>query len=432
MRCVEQAIRNRTATAMIAADLNILRCFAGSGIKTCITSSDPKSILFHSRYCRGKRIVANSSVNPERFITDLVELGKGYAEHPILYYNSDGTLLALSRNREKLLPYYRFLLPPVELVEDLVDKTRFARFATELHLPVPRTLRPSQVQHAEDVLAQMTLPCILKPNSRHLGWHDLLLLSGEGNDPQKGLIAHTPEEFSRMYTNLRQATDQFIIQPYIPGGDDCIYSFHGYFDHHAKPLAYFVGRKIRTYPKNNGVSTYLELTKEPEVVRLSLEVLCKMNFVGAVKIDLKKDRTTGQLYMLEINPRYTLWNQLGAACGINLALVAYAEQTGQPIVPQTEYRTDVRWLSFGNDLRAFVRSYRPAGDLSFEQWVCSLASSKVYDVFAWDDPMPFLVSFWNYVKLVIGKRLGSYLWGPLGRPVSAVHDAKSPGKGKGK
>lgn len=31
---------------------------------------------------------------------------------------------------------------------------------------------------------------------------------------------------------------------------------------------------------------------------------------------------------------------------------------------QPAYRTDVRWLSIDNDLRAFVKDYHPEGDLS--------------------------------------------------------------------
>jgi predicted ATP-grasp superfamily ATP-dependent carboligase len=93
--------------------------------------------------------------------------------------------------------------------------------------------------------------------------------------------------------------------------------------------------------------------------------------------------------LLEINARFTLWNHLGAANGVNLPLCAYRDLTGQPLTPPRDFRTDVRWLSFGNDLRAYLRDYRRGGELRLRDWVGSLRGPMVYDIFAWDDPLPF-------------------------------------------
>ena len=145
--------------------------------------------------------------------------------------------------------------------------------------------------------------------------------------------------------------------------------------------------------------TYLRqaVKRDPTVVEMSLAVLRRLNFVGAVKVDLKRDPTTGRYYVLEINPRFTLWSHLGAASGINLPLIAYAEQTDQAVSLQLAYSTGTRWLSFGNDFRAFVRSYRPTG-LTTVAWLRSYLSPKVYDVFARDDWLPLLVTICRYIK----------------------------------
>ena len=342
-------------------------------------------------------LVADPVAHPDGFVADLIEASRAYAHRPVLFYNNDGMLLAISRHRTELANYYRFLLPKADLVEDLVDKTRFAGLAAELDLPVPRTVGSSHFCAPEEALAQVSLPCILKPDSRHLGWDGSTLQAEEGGDPQKVLIARTADEFRRLHARVRQLTERFVVQPYIPGGDDCIYSFHGYFNRQGEPLAFFVGRKVRTYPKDNGRSTYLELARDPTVVEMSLAVLRRLNFVGAVKVDLKRDPTTGRYYVLEINPRFTLWSHLGAASGINLPLIAYAEQTDQAVSLQLAYSTGTRWLSFGNDFRAFVRSYRPTG-LTTVAWLRSYPSPKVYDVFARDDWLPLLVTICRYIK----------------------------------
>jgi hypothetical protein len=51
-------------------------------------------------------------------------------------------------------------------------------------------------------------------------------------------------------------------------------------------------------------------------------------------------------------------------------------------------RTTYRWLSLDLDYRAFRES-----DLGLARWLGSLlASPKLYALFGWSDPMPFIVA----------------------------------------
>jgi predicted ATP-grasp superfamily ATP-dependent carboligase len=125
--------------------------------------------------------------------------------------------------------------------------------------------------------------------------------------------------------------------------------------------------------------------------------------VGPVKLDFKQDSRSGKLYLLEINARYTLWNYLGAVCGVNLPYTAYSSLLGKRCECSSNYRTDVRWLSFSNDLRAFLRDYYPAGELSWVQWLGSFRGRKVYDVFSWHDPVPFGTSLLQYSRALAAR-----------------------------
>lgn len=396
-------------SAVLTGDLNMARCFKGSGIETLVASGDADNVLGYSRDVRRLRLISDPLNNAEQFIADLSELGMGLPGRPVLFYNNDGILRLIAKNRARLEPYYRFLMPDAELVEDLSDKGRFVRLSQRLDLPVPCTITSREALTADEALQQLSPPCVLKPGSRPTDWFGSDLIRAEGGKPQKVFRADTPEEFRRLYPRLRQYTDDFVMQRYIEGGDDCIYSFHTYFNRDSEPLGYFVGRKIRTYPKDSGLSTYIELVQEPEVARTGLAVLKKMKFVGPVKIDFKKEIRTGQLYILEFNARFTLWNYLGAACGINLLLACYADLMGLPWKLQTEYRTGVRWLSFGNDLRAFVKDYHRDGDLSWLQWLRSFGGPKVYDIFSWRDPLPLMATTWNYSAMLARKYAGRLL-----------------------
>lgn len=388
--------------AVICGDLNMVRCFAGSGIPTVVVCVDPQDVTFASRYCGQRRIVSSPLAHPQQAADDLVALGKEFTEPPVLYYADDAMLPVVSRYRDRLAEYYRFLLPEPQLLEDLAGKLRFAGLAQRLNLPVPRTLLSSEIASADEALARLSLPLVLKPNS-HVGWFRSPVVMELGAKPRKVLRADTPEQFRHHFEAIRRYTSDFVLQEYIPGSDDRIYSFHGYFNRQGELLAHFVGKKIRTYPKDSGLSTYLELVHAPEVARLGIEVLQKLNFVGPVKIDFKQDPLREKLFILEINARYNLWHYLGTACGINLPLIAYRDILGLPVHAPRGYRTGVRWLCFMDDLRAFVKDYHPEGDLTWGQWLASFWCPKVYDTFSWRDPRPWVLTVTRDIKTRAGK-----------------------------
>jgi predicted ATP-grasp superfamily ATP-dependent carboligase len=382
----------------------MLRCFAPAGVQTLVVCTSADNLTFRSRHCRQRFIMTDPHRDSDAALADLLALGRSFDSPPVLFYGDDATLRLVSRRRAELAQCYRFLMPDPQRIEELTDKAAFACLAQRLGLPVPRTLLSCDVDSAEQALQSLELPCVLKPNS-HIGWFRSQMILEEGGSPQKALRADTFDEFRRLFDKMKSLGIDFIIQEYIHGNDDCIYSFHAYFNAASEPLGYYVGKKIRTYPKGAGLSTYVELVHDPQVVEVGLDVLRKLNFVGVVKIDFKKDPHRNRFYLLEINPRFNLWNHLGATCGVNLPLLAHHDLLGLPVQPQFHWRTGIRWLSFMDDLRAFVRDYRPAGDLTFPQWLASLGSPKVHDIFAWSDPWPFAVALARATKLYADKWL---------------------------
>lgn len=388
---------DRQIPAILWGDLNLLRPLRMAHIPTVVISDDPNDITFRSRHCWKSKVIANPTADPDGAVSDLIKLGEAFEDKAALFYGDDRMLLLISRNRDELSKYYRFLMPEAELVEDLVDKVRFARLAEDTGLPVPKTVTSHQARTAREAAELIGFPCIIKPNRRS-DWFRSKVVLKEGGKPQKAFRADDLDQLARLYDEMREVTPDFVVQEYLPGGDDCIYSFHGYFDQGAEPLGCYIGHKIRTYPRDRGMSTYLELVKEPRLIQLGLEIIKKLGITGPVKIDFKKDAARDRYYLLEINARFNLWNYLGAVCGVNLLAIAYNHLLGRKCPPQSDYRTEVRWLSFGNDLRAFLRDYHNDGDLSIIDLIRSYRGPKVYDVFSWDDPLPFLSNLASYSR----------------------------------
>jgi predicted ATP-grasp superfamily ATP-dependent carboligase len=383
--CVSSLSETRMTTAVLCGDTNMLRCFVGSHIPTVIVITSGDSPVAHSRYCTRQHLIAPPS-EERRAVSDLEALGRLLGGRPPLFYGTDAMLLLISRNRSFLERYFRFRLPPPTLIEDLVDKTRFGDLGRRLRLPIPETLGSEEIRSTADIARSIGLPCLFKP-SVHIGWFKAR--AEHGLSPHKAVLAETAAELERHHAEVRSHSSSFVVQRYVRGGEDQIYSYHAYVGSGSRPLGEFTGRKLRTYPKHAGVSTLLTLVKDTEVIELGRDIVRRLDLVGPVKIDFKRDSVSGRTFLLEVNARFTLWNHLGAANGVNLPLIAYRDLMGEPAETPRDFATDVRWLSFGNDLRAYLRDYRPQGKLPLLAWLSSLKGPMIYDIFAWDDPLPF-------------------------------------------
>lgn len=384
-------------TALILGDLYLVRCFARTDVPLVIAGPDPSHVSFLSRYARHTVTTAPWD-RPDAVLDDLERFAAAMPDRPVLFYDNDEQLRFVSRHRDRLSRRYRFLLPEAALVDTLSDKRRFGAFAQARGLPVPRQIASREVEGPDAALASLRLPCVIKPDLHH-GWysHPELFLDG----PRKAFLVSTPAELRDRWAEVARHVPDFVVQEYVPGGEDQIYSFHAYVGDTGAVKGWFLGKKLRTFPRDAGISTFLELVHEPRLADVGFEIVRRTGIVGPLKMDFKRD-PSGAFHLLEINARFNLWHRLGAVSGVNLPRIAYDDLTGRdgPAGAST-YRTDIRWLALANDLRSFLRSYRPSGELGWRDWLGSLRGPMIYDVFQWDDPMPFLSEQVRYARAVV-------------------------------
>lgn len=367
-------------------DLNLVRAVGLAGLRSVVISRNPRTEW--SRYCGATVRITPPSENMERAAGQLVELARSFRSRPVLFYSNDAQLLMVSRFRDLLSPCYRFRLPDADLVERFVDKSRFSDLAEQAGLPVPRSLRLEN--GGPPPSPPWGFPSVLKPASR-LGWFETGLTKGVGH---KAIRVDSQEELEAWVEKVRRHGVACILQEFIPGGDDQIYSFHGYLDQNSTPLAWFVGRKVRSYPLDTGRSSCLRLVNEPEVATLGLSVLQRLAFQGVVKVDMKRDSRSARYYVLEINPRFNLWHYLGAVSGVNLPAAAYAEQTGTPRAIASDFSTSFRWYNVPRDLRASWHAIG-RGRLSVPDLIRSYRGRPIFDLLSASDPMPVVFVILN-------------------------------------
>ena len=364
--------------------LHLVRALGMAGIPVLIASPQRRTPATASRYCSGT-IALPPGAGREATVEALARAGRRLAaEHgrPVpLFYDNDDRLALVQDFRGELAPHFALLLNEPRLGEQLLDKTRFQALAERKRLPVPRRIE-------WDALGAERGPVLAKPKTR-TGWDDspvrTQLFRGDG----KARIFASGRE-ARLDPLVQQLAGLLQFQEYVPGGDETLWSFHGFAAPGGEVLEGFVGRKIRTFPANTGDSAYLRLAHDAALVSLGRDIAARLSLAGIFKMDFKRHPQSGRCYLLEINTRFSLWQYLGAKNGVNLARIAYDfllyGRRPRPARASTRYR----WLAWRYDRRAF-RELHSRGELGTLAWLCSLARApKVYEYFSWSDPMPLV------------------------------------------
>ena len=383
---------------VLLGGLNIVRALGMARIPVIVASAGRRLPSMASRYCSGV-IELPAITERAAVVKTLIEETRQFGRVP-LFYDNDDRLALVQDYRAALAPHFALLLNEPALADALVEKSRFQALAEQHGLPVPRRLDWEQ-------LDAHTGPVLVKPKTR-TGWdHSSVrrqLFGGAG----KARIFGSGRE-ARANALAAQLADQLSFQEYVPGGDDAIWSFHGFAAPGGEVLEWFVGRKIRTWPALTGDSSYLGLARDERLVALGRDIARRLGLAGIFKMDFKRSADNGRFYLFEINTRFNLWHYLGASAGVNLPEVAYRYLLGGRKPSHAEANTRVRWLHLQYDLRAF-RELRARRELSLAQWLRSLAHRPlVYDLFSWSDPKPFVRHWTARLRSAFTRRMHRWL-----------------------
>jgi D-aspartate ligase len=386
------ASRAATPPVVLLGGINLVRTLGLAGLPAIVASSDPDEPAFASRYCV-EGCLLPASDNPEAIAATLVALGTRLSIEegcriPIMY-GSDDALQLLYRYRDRLERYFLFLVSDPAVGNSLIAKDRFQRMARQRGLPVPRSLVFEG--DGPGTLRGTAGPVLVKPSTK-VDWHHTVLCQRLfGGDGKARIFASGAEAAG--HEVVAEFRDQLTFQEYVPGGDDELWSFHGFADENGEVLASFIGRKVRTYPTLTGESAFIELAHDDSLEALGREVARRCPLKGVFKMDFKRDPRNGHWYLLEINARYTLWHYLAASNGLNLARTTYDYLMYGMRPPERRASRDYRWLSLELDFRAY-RELAARGELTATAWARSILGSRnVYNLFAWRDPEPWL-RFW--------------------------------------
>jgi D-aspartate ligase len=360
--------------------LGLARSLGRQGIPVWVLWEKEERLATVSRYVR--RSIATGR-RQEPLHEELLRLAQeeGIAGWT-LFPTSDHTVADLARNYDELAETFTMTTAPWSVLRWAHDKRRTYELAQKVGVDIPLTFFPAD--RAEVAEIECEFPVILKPTVKE-EFNRFTAAKAWRVDDKSSLVGRYDDACGLMPPRA------IMVQELIPGDGSCQLSFAALCQQ-GRPLASVVARRSRQFPTDFGrASTFVETADEPEVAALARRFLAEMDITGLVEVEFKRDPRTGELKLLDVNPRAWGWHSVGAKAGVDFPYLLWQLVHGQR-VPEARGVAGVKWKRLSWDLFALASDVRRR-QFATRDYIASLRGPRTAAIFAADDPLPGLFEF---------------------------------------
>jgi D-aspartate ligase len=357
--------------------LGLARALFALGRRVIVITTQPFDMAQYSVCVSEHYHVADSDGQPDRLAGFLRQHAKEWSGAAVFPTN-DETLTCMSLFHEELAPWFRLIIPPLESMPYILEKTRMAEAARNVGMVLPISYGPA----VESVMSHPSLkyPVVVKPVKAC----ELATKTG-----RKVIVACNISELAeciRMLANEEVAAEVYDL---VPGPDSQIYAYCVYLDKHGNPLAECTVRKLRQSPPFFGIARVAELNPNIGLLReQSIELLRRIRFRGIGVAEFKLDQRDGSFRFFEINGRSVTYNSLLRQAKMDiaqLALADFVEGSAKPV--QTELWPGV-WIHLHADVLRSLQNWR-VEQLGLGEYIRPYGRKKTFAVWSSKDPKPF-------------------------------------------
>ncbi len=250
-----------------------------------------------SRFVRRWHRCLPFSKDPESYLQTILDLIES-ERYDVLFPTHEQVYL-LARFRDLLRPRVGLAVPEFAALDRLMSKANFVRLLTELGLPQPET---QLVRCRTDLLAHDRFPCFVKLDYG---------TAGQG------------VRYVRDRSQLLQAADDFEAAGGLDGQTEIVVQQPAVGQKGAGTAVFQNGQLVASHCCQGrafgiGGSSMAQLSaRQPEVVAAMERLGRHLHWHGAMAVDHFYDAATGELQLLECNPR--IGETVNALCsGVNL------------------------------------------------------------------------------------------------------------------
>lgn len=374
--------------------LQASRVFTARGVEVIGVASDPRHPCARTRSCQR---VIRADADPTSVVTALLSLAETLDDRPVLLPCTDLAVLGAARHQAELSGAYRMAPCSPEVIELLLDKGRFARFAQANGLPTPRTHVVRSQGDAAAAAGEIGYPCVLKPSVKVSEWIQ--------NVSAKALVADSRDALLRLYDEHASRAEGFVVQEWIEGDDTDHYTCDCYVSATGEPLVTFCSRKLRQWPPLVGQGC-LSVEHRNDVVRdEAIRVLRAAGHHGLGYLEMKRDARSGRHLIIEANVgRPTGRSAAAERAGVELLMTMYCDLVGAPLpAERTQRFRGTKWIHVRRDVQACTRLLigRRA---RLRDILRSWRGPFAFALFSARDPVPFFADLSHAFRKALGSR----------------------------
>jgi predicted ATP-grasp superfamily ATP-dependent carboligase len=353
--------------ALLRRSIVICQALAVNGVDVAVGGTTRLSPGFFSRYPRQSLVYPSPTQAPDAFVDSLLSFLRR-TPHDVLLPIDDATVAVCARYREVLDTVTRVPIPGDEQLRYGLDKSLVMRLAERLGIPHPRTALPTSRDEVARLCAGLRAPLVIKPRTSSAG-RGIAYLESNADVAERWHEAH-------------QAYPLPMVQECIPNGRK--FGVGLLIDADGRCVASFVQEELRHFPVRDGMSTLQVSVRRPDLVDVALALLRSIGWYGLAEVEFMEHPQTGEVLLMELNPRFWASIQLAVSCGVNFPYLLYQLGSGRRVEPVHTYAVGrrCRWLLPGDFLHFLTNADRMRMTPSFFEFN---ARDTVYDGFYRDD-----------------------------------------------
>lgn len=356
----------------------IAECLKNSGYDVAVACDNINEYGYHTRYADERYLGLDSHHEgyAEKMLTFLKE-----RHFDVLIPTSDTAAEFMSFYKEELNPLTGVLMPECEVFKKGYDKNELMTVCREHGFPHPFTvdLSKKSIEDTEE-LKSFPYPGLLKPN---------LTSGGRGMT-----LINNFEELKAVCPAIHAQYGECHLQQYIkPGGKQVKVQIMT--DKEGNPTYSSVIWKQRYYPVNGGSSCCNVTIDNPEIADICGKVLKSIGWVGFADFDLIENPETGELLIMEINPRIPACIRSAFKSGMDYATMIADATLGLPLRKYV-YTPGKRLRHLGFDVLWFLKS--PNRFRAKPSWFQFFGKDLYYQDWLWGDFPAFFWGTWGNFK----------------------------------
>lgn len=358
----------------------IAECLKKTGYVVSVMCNNKYEYGYHTRFADERFLGPDSHEKGyEEFMLGFLKKHKFDALIP----TSDTSAGFMSFYKEELLNLTGVLMPERTVFEKGYDKNNLMHVCQENGFPHPRTVDLKGKENRESLesaLADFPYPGLLKPN---------LTSGGRGMT-----LVNSLEEFLTVYPAIHKQYGECHLQQFIKAGGKQV-KVQVMTDRAGEPVYSSVIWKQRYYPVNGGSSCCNITMDNPEIVKVCGNVLKAIGWVGFADFDLIENPETGELLIMEINPRIPACIRSAFKSGMDFATMIADATVGEPL-RNYSYSPGKRLRHLGLDVLWFLKS--PNRFRSKPSWFSFFGKDLYYQDWIKGDFMAFFWGTWGNFK----------------------------------